>query len=846
MIDKRSPHKNYPLPDPQNIAREDVSRIADAFLDVDSDVFELETSVRENFEKVDTVSKENLRISPELVGVFDNELRDLTPNKYIKVNATGDGFETVERTGAPGGKKGQVLAKNSDLDYDFLWLDIDSSLKRQPKLYVANEDHKSSPNETVFFSDDVNFDNNSERPHPSLRKIQAVENILSDSDTTYIIKDKIENQDEDELDIASKTAFGRVKIGEGIEVEDGVISVPSVPYASRSTFGIVKIGEGLNVDNGVISAPALVHADHEHFGIIKPSEEDFEFQEDGSLALKEIKYKDAVIYQKARAKAAEGNRIILDPECAHYRAFINEDTAFLFDFSNLTEDKDIAFDLEIVSDSEFKIAFAHDIIWTRPCVGIFFGKIKIHFEKSFGADILFGDMTFIEEPLSKELTNYATEDIQNDYICHTTGATKSAASFFTNSNRYSDYSFRSITNEGIHQTDFSRSTYVTSLYFYTGDLSGEPSYFFIEGSVDSKNWIILYKIENAKPGRRHLQLTRRGFFKHYRVRTTTAITIAYMRWHGFQIQDDSFEIKKIMPLLTADSLNGYTITSSGKNEGELYNLTQNGLTYANFNTRDSNNEYWIKYELPEAQVVNYIDITAPAAPERFPLRFRIEASNDNVTWTLILEKSFLTKAAEGQTFLFLIPNETAYKYYKFIPTELAEAEFRIARFRLYYKSYGKLKIEKFVPILSQDSSNGYTVSASSIYSSSNLAFCAFDNKDTFWNSAKGDVKGAWLKVEFPSAVTANAVYMKARSDSYYEQAPYSFAIEASQDNEHFLTLKECFTSWYQGEEKIIEFENEFAYKYYRILIHSAQSGGEYTSLQELNFGKSFKQEAVCQ
>lgn len=403
MIDNRSPYKNYPLPDPQNIAREDVSRIADAFTGVDSDVFELETSVRGNFEKIETVSKEVLRISPELVGIFDNELRDLTPNKYIKVNSSGDGFETVERTGAPGGKKGQVLAKNSDSDYDFSWLDTDSFSKRQPKLYVANEGHKSIPNETVFFSDNITVDNNSENPRPSLKKIQAIENILSDSNATYLIKDEVENQDEDDLDIASKTAFGRVKIGEGIEVKDGVISVPSVPYASRSAFGIVKIGEGIDVDNGVISAPEVVRANHDRFGIVKPSEEDFYFEEDGTLGLKGAKYKDAIIYQYAKVKVVNDGLVILDPECTTYRAFINVDTAFSFDFSNITENKDIAFDLEIISEAAIAISFSYDIDWIRSCVSNLQGKVVIHFRKDSGGERMTGDTTFIDNLISEEI-----------------------------------------------------------------------------------------------------------------------------------------------------------------------------------------------------------------------------------------------------------------------------------------------------------------------------------------------------------------------------------------------------------------------------------------------------------
>lgn len=50
---------------------------------------------------------------------------------------------------------------------------------------------------------------------------------------------------------ASKTVKGQVRIGDGIDVADGVISVP---IASDTVAGSVKIGDGITIENGVISA----------------------------------------------------------------------------------------------------------------------------------------------------------------------------------------------------------------------------------------------------------------------------------------------------------------------------------------------------------------------------------------------------------------------------------------------------------------------------------------------------------------------------------------------------------------------------------------------------------------
>jgi hypothetical protein len=159
----------------------------------------------------------------------------------------------------------------------------------------------------------------------------------------------------------------------------------------------------------------------------------------------------------------------------------------------------------------------------------------------------------------------------------------------------------------------------------------------------------------------------------------------YFQLYGFQIGGIKFTATKIIPELTANSLNGYVLTSSGTNDGALFNLTANSTaSFANFNTRDTNFEYWIKYQLPQSEIVNMLDIGAcTGESNRMPLRFKILASNDNTNWNLLLEVSDLTRWYDGETRQYYLTNTTAYKYYKFIPIELQTSEFRIARLRLY-------------------------------------------------------------------------------------------------------------------------------------------------------------------
>lgn len=65
-----------------------------------------------------------------------------------------------------------------------------------------------------------------------------------------------------ELPVATEDTLGGIKIGQGIDINDGVISVtmpePPVPYelpiATENTLGGIKIGEGLNItEDGTVS-----------------------------------------------------------------------------------------------------------------------------------------------------------------------------------------------------------------------------------------------------------------------------------------------------------------------------------------------------------------------------------------------------------------------------------------------------------------------------------------------------------------------------------------------------------------------------------------------------------------
>jgi hypothetical protein len=768
-----------------------------------------------------------------LVGTVNTELLDLEPRRYIVVNDDATGFSAVEGGGGEGGLAGEVLAKKSDANFDTLWIDPRAVLKKSSVLNEVDDDCVLKNNNVVILADEIEIDNSDQLPRIGLTQRQILSDVISDAQYTYILCNEIDESVPDESDIATKEKFGRVMIGPGIEDDNGKISVPAPAKASKTNFGIVKIGPGIDVEDGTASVPAPQHADHENFGTVKLST-DFKTGSSGELLLANKKNTEEIIYQFSNTDIVQNNCIIPKANFAKYRLFMTEDSLITFDWSQFIQEKDLAFDLEIISDATYVISFDANVVWTLPCIGVSAGKTVIHFERKIGSTILYGNLKSIETKSALNLTPDGSEDIQPDFVCGHNGAGWNACYCLTVKGS-GDYTSFTNPTDCIWYIDFMRSTYVEYLEYVQGYDNVTAEYFYIEGSVDRKNWKRLLTRENVKPTT--CTLDAHGFFKHYRIRCKNT-QIRYFRWFGYGIEDELFEFVRVMPLmLNANSLNGFSITSSGISSGALYNLTNNdGGSFANFGTR-LNGEFWIKYELAESAVVNFIDIGAPSGnSERMPTRFKVEASDDDENWTLLLERASLMRWYDRETRQYYIDNNVAYKFYKFTPTEIPSAEFRIARFRLYRKEDGRESLQKFVPILTGPSQGGYEISCNSAASGED-AYHAFDGNDNSqWATTNGNGQNGWVCVKFPTETLCNTILLRARNDQYYEQAANSFEIQGSNDGSEFSTLKTVNTTWTRGEEKIIEFFNDTAFLYYRIFIKTVQNGGGYAGFLTINLG----------
>ena len=850
MINETTDNKNYPLPHPENIASQDVERIASAIEMIDVDVLECEKSISSVQSTVNTIDQKSLRIPDDQIGIINPELQDLSAKKYLVVNADATGFTTVEGGGGAGGKKGEVLVKNSDENFDTKWIDPRAILNHASKIQCVSEDFSLSNNSLVILDSELS-ESHEDLPLQGMSPRQISNDVTADSFASYVLKDEIEDAEE-ENDWASKTKFGRVKIGSGINVEDGLISVPSIGIASKDEFGLVKIGDGLSVSKGVVSANEILPASHDNFGTIKLSD-DFTVGTDGELLLADSESNEAIIYQTSKISVCENNTLAVRENCAKYRLVISEDSVIHFDWSQIEQQNDILFDVELYSSDKYLISFDENIIWEAPCSAVVPGKTVVRFSKPMSSNCIVGTMISQDEFPEKLLTVYNNgDDIAPNYICRTTGTNGWIAGEIlkhTRSDVYWEYTIPVIPNEdgAIFQIDFMRSTYVTKVEFDCTRGSA-TAFFFIEASLDGINWIQQYQLINQSvSGNFVFELSNRGLYRHYRIRCASGVCFSRVRFLGYDIDDRLFELRKIVPRMFADTQNGFKITSHTLvNEGSLFNITSSDIgSYASFGSRDEDGNWWIKYELPEAKVVDVIDFSTGNGNTNYnPSWFKIEASNDDENWSLLYEFRQDQPITTCKADQFFVDNSTAYKYYKLSVLETNHATgCRIYRWRLYKKEDGLRQIENFIPKILASSQDGFDISADSHHNDDHRAFYAFDqNSSTKWASSGSTP--AWLQIKFPNAVCCNAFALTSRNDGSYNQAPQSFELQGSDDGKIWNTLDiESGITFAQNETKLFDFPNEMSFQYYRLYV-TKNNGGSNVSISEFQLGKILKKFAI--
>ena len=814
-----TPNRHYPLPNKNHDVVDDINDLRSTFAIIDDDV----TNTKEEIEKLsETVSDLENRAVHLPYSVENSEIQNVLANRYLVVNSEGDGFECLDGGGDAGGISGQCSIKKTDSNFDTAWGNI---LEISKNGMTPQENSETSKvNETHIYVDEAEIENDEQLPKVELTNCQAKSDLDAGNNLSVIFKDEVE-EIENASQIATNLNYGFIKVGDGISIDNGTISAPIITKATEDHFGIMKTGDGLVNNNGTISRDALTHATFSNFGIVKLGD-NLSINQSGEMEICDMANA-ATIYNLGNVKICNNGIVDLEEQTLQYRMLVTEDLVIQFQ-TNFEAQDDFSFVLEIVSDGTHLISFNENLNPKMNMLPLNRGTTRIKFWKKLGIPSYDFEISRLDASNPVLLTPNYGDDINSNLMVTHNGADWNAHDMLKTSTNDMNFWGREFFFEfpTLVVVD-----YVFCHFRYADRVLGE---FWLKASNDKKNWTtLLYKNNEIVTGNIPTEI--KGCFRYYKL---------YLGWKddnyprgfqlwGTQIDNNESELILLTPTMSSNETGFAKLTYSNLHENGASQLTDadaNSYIYVKYSEDTTDLFRWIKYEFPEAVVANLIDIAAFRDNlERTMRWYKLEGSNDDETWTLLLERQYQRDFTGDETRWHEFKNTTAYKYYKLTcKSTNGDQYWRISRFRLFRKELGKHNFYRGIPKLTSANQDGYEILASTQFANDHAGYLAFDdNTQTRWATTEnsGD---AWLQIKLPTPTVFNAAQIAPRGDGYLDQAPSAFQIHGSNDGETWDVLdSENDVSWSTlGELRLFRFENESAYLYYRLYI-TANQGSAY-------------------
>lgn len=313
------------------------------------------------------------------------------------------------------------------------------------------------------------------------------------------------------------------------------------------------------------------------------------------------------------------------------------------------------------------------------------------------------------------------------------------------------------------------------------------------------------------------------------------------------------------------SQNNFYDTTTGKYNG---NRSLNGISGE-----------WLKYEMYEPIISTGVEIYPSEYIDNSPREFKILASNDNINWTELFHRQDENINWYNDTpNTFTFGNTIKYKYYAIIVLSIGQDNTTTVTTKhncgigkiSFISSVDKLyeikqtEITNIVPPPIDYVSNSQTVSilnnneqfwyingrkyhvkSSSVFNSDFQIWKAFNNNN-FWHSANsgsfnqttgqytgnlnlGGYNGEWFYIGLDTPLICNKVSFKPRNRTLYDRTPRSFYVLGSVNDDKTWELIENIQNtsiyWIDGNERVFDFNNNKAFRYYAIVIYEIGSNG---------------------
>ena len=392
-------HKNYELPAVEHEVLEDLEKINKTLCSIDEDCCAVEGALSSLDSSVNDIVK---------FGVHTDQLQNTTidnieSNRYLVVNSDGSKLHTIEGGGDAGGNTHEVLVKKSNKNYDTKWENL---FNIGDELNVVSVDGSSdiNSNSSVIVENSASACSSHSAFYSNQIKSNKYDLELNNS---YVLTNSVEDAPFDEVQKATKNNLGIVKIGDGVNVDNGSISVVGGCDATKTEYGTVMPGDGFSVDDGEISFDGYSIASSSKAGIVKIGS-GFGINENGGLEM--IISGEPIIYNLGKIKGISGNKIIVEENVGLYRAEISSDTDFTIDTSNFTQTKDISFYVEIVANRVCDIKFNDEIGFS-----VIRGSSLFKVSKLLGASKFSAELIKVEGQNQELLTLHTNQEVNSDY-----------------------------------------------------------------------------------------------------------------------------------------------------------------------------------------------------------------------------------------------------------------------------------------------------------------------------------------------------------------------------------------------------------------------------------------------
>lgn len=275
-------------------------------------------------------------------------------------------------------------------------------------------------------------------------------------------------------------------------------------------------------------------------------------------------------------------------------------------------------------------------------------------------------------------------------------------------------------------------------------------------------------------------------------------------------------------------------------------------------------EAWLAYEFATPKVIGKYAITPgwdATYINRSPATWRFEAKDANGNWVVLDTRTNQARWNISERREYTFPNAVAYKEYRlYIVSNNGDASYHmVADLEMMEGVQGSTDLKVLVsgdsggswkgikkginevPVMTGNSNGTITLTSSPVYISPNYdAFKAFDGNqvgDNRWLS-DGNLP-AWLKVDFSEPKVISRYTVRTIDATDASQSPKTWTFQGSNDNSSWITLdtRTEVPGWSKAEKRSYDFNNNTAYRYYRIYI-SATFGAGHATISEMELFSS--------